>query len=69
MNDFTLGTIDNQNKKELTGMFCATCEVEFASQEKHKSHYKSDFHQFNLKRKILHLPPLAEDVFLTSYNG
>jgi len=28
-----------------------------------KEHYKSDFHRFNLKRKMGNLPPVAEDLF------
>uniref|UniRef100_A0A6B2L8W9 C2H2-type domain-containing protein n=1 Tax=Arcella intermedia TaxID=1963864 RepID=A0A6B2L8W9_9EUKA len=28
-----------------------------------KDHYKSDFHRFNLKRKMGNLPPVAEDLF------
>jgi len=68
MNDYTLGATDSSHGKQLNGVFCATCEVEFASHTDHKAHYKSDFHQFNLKRKILQLPPLAEEVFQRSFN-
>ena len=47
----------------LLGIFCATCEVTFQNEEEHKLHYRSDFHQFNLKRKMLQLPPINEEQF------
>ncbi len=68
MNDFTLAADNTSQPKQLTGVFCATCETEFATLADHKAHYKSDFHQFNLKRKVLSLPPLAEEVFQRSFN-
>jgi pre-60S factor REI1 len=68
MNDLTQVAADVNQVKTLTGVFCATCEVEFASHSDHKAHYKSDFHQFNLKRKILQLPPLGEEIFHRSFN-
>lgn len=46
--------------KRLT---CMTCCMFFPSHEEQVTHYKHDLHRFNLKRKMVHLPPVAMDVF------
>lgn len=45
------------------GVTCTACQVPLGTQEEYKSHYKSDFHTYNLKRKTVNLPPVALDVF------
>jgi hypothetical protein len=44
-------------------MTCITCRLTFASADEQKSHYKTDLHRFNLKRKIAQLPPVNEETF------
>ena len=50
-------------KKVLHDIFCATCEINFDNQESYKAHYQTDFHQYNLKRRILKLSPLELEVY------
>lgn len=52
-----------REKPLLKNIFCANCEVNFDSEDAHKSHYRSDFHQYNLKRRMLKLAPIALDVY------
>lgn len=42
---------------------CPTCLQNFATLESHKLHYKSDFHRYNLKRKMVKLAPISEEQF------
>ncbi|KAF8420220.1 C2H2 type zinc-finger-domain-containing protein [Tirmania nivea] len=42
---------------------CNTCQVAFRSSEQQRSHMHTDWHRYNLKRRITSLPPLASEVF------
>ncbi|XP_077978155.1 cytoplasmic 60S subunit biogenesis factor ZNF622-like [Glandiceps talaboti] len=42
---------------------CISCRVAFASPEIQRSHYKSDWHRYNLKRKVADLPPVTAENF------
>lgn len=42
---------------------CPTCSQAFANLESHKEHYKSDFHRYNIKRKMVKLAPITEEQF------
>jgi len=46
-----------------TSLTCISCRLSFKDPEEQKSHYKSDFHRFNLKRKVANLPPVDEQQF------
>lgn len=42
---------------------CRTCGEEFSSEILQKSHYKTDYHRFNIKRKLNDMPALSLDEF------
>mmetsp|Transcript_14903 Transcript_14903/g.27538 ORF Transcript_14903/g.27538 Transcript_14903/m.27538 type:complete len:323 (-) Transcript_14903:43-1011(-) len=42
---------------------CTACTITLDSQDKCRDHYKSDFHTYNLKRKLVSLPPVTIEVF------
>ncbi|XP_054719707.1 cytoplasmic 60S subunit biogenesis factor ZNF622-like [Uloborus diversus] len=42
---------------------CIACKLLFSVPELHQEHYKSDWHRYNLKRRIAELPPLTEEEF------
>uniref|UniRef100_A0A915JTA6 C2H2-type domain-containing protein n=1 Tax=Romanomermis culicivorax TaxID=13658 RepID=A0A915JTA6_ROMCU len=42
---------------------CVACRVVFADQNAHREHFKSDFHRYNLKRKIADLAPVVYETF------
>ena len=48
---------------ENEGMTCATCAQEFTSITDQRSHFKSDFHSYNLKRKLWAKQPVTEEEF------
>ncbi|KAF9585915.1 hypothetical protein BGW38_000071 [Lunasporangiospora selenospora] len=42
---------------------CMTCSIRLPSLETQQKHHKSDWHTYNLKRKIVGLPPVTADEF------
>lgn len=42
---------------------CNSCQVAFRSPEQQRAHMHTDWHRYNLKRRITSLPPLASEVF------
>jgi pre-60S factor REI1 len=48
------------NEEQTSGLFtCMACQVAFRSGEGQRNHYRSDWHRYNLKRKVADLPPIA----------
>lgn len=44
---------------QTSNLSCPTCTISFDSLPSHKEHYKSDFHRYNLKRKMVKLAPAS----------
>ncbi|XP_069674094.1 cytoplasmic 60S subunit biogenesis factor ZNF622-like [Periplaneta americana] len=42
---------------------CITCRVAFKDAEIQRQHYKTDWHRYNLKRKVAELPPVTAEEF------
>lgn len=42
---------------------CITCQVSFQDPELQRGHYKTDWHRYNLKRKVAELPPVTAENF------
>ncbi|KAF3933693.1 hypothetical protein ABW19_dt0201900 [Dactylella cylindrospora] len=42
---------------------CNTCQVAFKSSEGQRNHMHTDWHRYNLKRRITELPPISSEVF------
>ncbi|CAG9858661.1 unnamed protein product [Phyllotreta striolata] len=42
---------------------CISCRVAFKDAELQRSHYKTDWHRYNLKRKVADLPPVTSEEF------
>lgn len=47
----------------MSGFTCLTCKVAFATNEWQKQHYKTEWHQYNLKRKVVALPAVPLEAF------
>lgn len=48
----------------MTSTFtCITCRVAFHDAEGQRTHYKTDWHRYNLKRKVADLPPVTVEEF------
>ncbi|KAI8809443.1 C2H2 type zinc-finger-domain-containing protein [Cladochytrium replicatum] len=48
---------------------CLACHVAFRSAEHQREHYRSDWHRYNLKRKVADLPPVTPEVFVQRVNA
>lgn len=42
---------------------CNTCNLQFPESNDQRIHMKSDWHRYNLKRKVAQLPPITEELF------
>ena len=49
----------------LSSQSCTLCSQSFAIAQDQKSHFKSDWHYYNLKQKLRSKPPVTEDEFET----
>lgn len=45
------------------GVYCSTSGTFFLDKDTLTEHYKSDFHRYNLKRKVAGLPPVTKEWF------
>lgn len=42
---------------------CLNCNVKFRDADAQRDHYKTDWHRYNLKRRVAELPPVAAEEF------
>ncbi|KAF3761406.1 hypothetical protein M406DRAFT_294973 [Cryphonectria parasitica EP155] len=42
---------------------CNTCQVAFRNSDLQKGHMRSDWHRYNLKRRVASLPPISSEIF------
>ncbi|SZF05650.1 unnamed protein product [Blumeria hordei] len=42
---------------------CNTCQVAFRNSDLQRGHMRSDWHRYNLKRRITSLPPISSEIF------
>lgn len=47
----------------MTSYTCISCRVAFADGEIQRAHYKTDWHRYNLKRKVADMPPVTAQNF------
>ncbi|KAL0312238.1 UNVERIFIED_CONTAM: Cytoplasmic 60S subunit biogenesis factor REI12 [Sesamum radiatum] len=48
----------------MPGLTCNACNKEFVDEVEQKLHYKSEWHRYNLKRKVAGVPGVTETLFL-----
>lgn len=61
---------DQEPLTPSSGLYtCLACQVAFQSAEGQRNHYKSDWHRYNLKRKVVSLPPVTSDQFNAKTEG
>ncbi len=41
---------------------CLSCSIAFPNPEDQRTHYRSDLHRYNMKRRVANLPPVKADV-------
>mmetsp|Transcript_14553 Transcript_14553/g.31692 ORF Transcript_14553/g.31692 Transcript_14553/m.31692 type:complete len:491 (+) Transcript_14553:70-1542(+) len=50
-------------ERAQTGFYCSTSGTVFTDKESYLEHMRSDFHRYNLKRKVAGLPPVTKEWF------
>merc|ERR1712226_1268130 len=69
VHDFTLPSpgsfqyISTHQLEEMSSYTCISCRVAFADADLQRGHYKTDWHRYNLKRKVAELPPVTAENF------
>ncbi|KAK8523102.1 hypothetical protein V6N13_113060 [Hibiscus sabdariffa] len=53
----------------MPGLTCNACNREFIDEAEQKLHYKSDWHRYNLKRKVAGVPGVTEALFLAKQSA
>ena len=48
---------------------CLACQVAFQSAQGQRNHYQTEWHRYNLKRKVVSLPPVPLDQFNAKTEG
>ncbi|XP_033761889.1 zinc finger protein 622-like isoform X2 [Pecten maximus] len=62
--DCTRRSTSGEEIQEKMSLYtCITCRVGFPDGELQRNHYKTDWHRYNLKRKVAELPPVTADTF------
>jgi pre-60S factor REI1 len=60
----------SDSEEQNSGLFtCMACQVAFRSSEGQRNHYRSDWHRYNLKRKVADLPPITAAQFDQKLQG
>ncbi len=49
--------------EDMSSFTCITCRVAFNDADLQRAHYKTDWHRYNLKRKVAELPPVTAENF------
>lgn len=53
----------HQTTEDLPVLTCNACNAEFNEEAAQKSHYKSEWHRYNLRRKVAGVPGVTEALF------
>lgn len=59
----TLGTSPSAGESASHPYTCNTCAVAYRNIDLQRGHMKSDWHRYNLKRRVASLPPITSEVF------
>jgi len=49
--------------------FCSSCQFHLHEEKEYKNHYKSEFHRYNIKRKLLEFVPVTYEQFMKRKNS
>ncbi|MPC82847.1 Zinc finger protein 622 [Portunus trituberculatus] len=47
----------------MASFTCLTCHVAFAEADGQRDHFRSDWHRYNLMRKVAELPPVSRETY------
>ena len=47
----------------MSAFTCLSCHVAYQSADGQREHFRSDWHRYNLMRKVAELPPVSQETF------
>ena len=53
----------NTSASDLLGLQCSSCLTSYNNDEEYKNHYKSEFHKYNILRKMVQLAVVSKVQF------
>ncbi len=67
---FETGSQTSEQLSHSSGAyFCSNCHYSISNEADYKKHYKSEFHRYNIKRRLVNLPPATFEQFLKRKNS
>lgn len=54
---------EGRGAARMRGLACNACNEEFPNEETQKQHYKTEWHRYNLRRKVAGVPGVTEALF------
>ncbi|CAK7200800.1 pre-60S factor rei1 [Sporothrix eucalyptigena] len=54
---------DRPDESAAPQFTCMSCQVTFRNADLQKSHMKGEWHRYNLKRRVLNIPPISSELF------
>lgn len=54
---------------KMSSFTCITCHVAFPTFDIQREHYKTDWHRYNLKRKVAEMPPVTLEDFHSGFSA
>lgn len=60
---------NNNNNNPEGSYFCSSCHCYLQEEKAYKAHYKSEFHRYNIKRKLLDFAPVTYEQFIKRKNS
>lgn len=60
---YTAPQYDQEYDDDTPLFTCLSCSIAFPNPDDQRTHYRSDLHRYNMKRRVANLPPVKADVF------
>lgn len=57
------------NTNQEGSYFCSSCHCYLQEEKAYKAHYKSEFHRYNIKRKLLDFAPVTYEQYIKRKNS
>jgi hypothetical protein len=52
--------------QERNTHYCSNCQITIPNDSEYQAHYRSDFHRYNIRRRLMNLESVSFDVFQKS---
>eukprot|EP01015_Nassula_variabilis_P021642 TRINITY_DN387_c0_g1_i9.p1 TRINITY_DN387_c0_g1~~TRINITY_DN387_c0_g1_i9.p1 ORF type:complete len:314 (+),score=69.49 TRINITY_DN387_c0_g1_i9:85-1026(+) len=56
------------SRQAMQELYCSSCRINIELEAEYKKHFKSEFHRYNIKRKLVNLTPATIEQYLQKKN-